>query len=143
MAKALSEKELVEWVVNYVKSRDAFVKRIVNIDVNSATITLTYPDKRQVYFALGSFQGSDRCLACIKPEPDYVLVVLNTEQNLEALIKSWDTLCKVKNLTIMFINPDSEIDEKWVVKPYVHNQVTEKASLKTGLRSMFETVSPI
>jgi hypothetical protein len=143
MAKPLSEKELVDWVVNYVRSRDAFLKRIVNIDINSSTVTVTFPDKRQIFFALGIFQGADRCLACIKPEADYVMVMLNTEANLDALIKSWDTLAKVKNLTVMFINPESLADEKWVVKPYVHNQVTEKASLKAGLHSMFETVSPI
>ena len=53
---------------------------------------------------------------------------------------NWDEFSKFKGLVFYFINPFSNLDKKWVVQPYVHAQIADNASLKTGLKSMFETV---
>ena len=66
------------------------------------------------------------------------LVVLNTRKNLQFTISNWEQIAKIKELCIFFVNPSA--DQKWILYPYTHNQITEKAALKRGLESIFSMV---
>ena len=43
-------------------------------------------------------------------------------------------------LSVMFVNPESKIDKKWIIYPATHNSICDASSLKTGLESMFAMV---
>ena len=66
------------------------------------------------------------------------LVVLNLKKNVDAVIANWDKLAKLKGLCIYFVNPN--LNEKWLLYPYTHDQITEKPALRRGLESLFSMV---
>jgi len=66
------------------------------------------------------------------------LVVLNTKKNVDAVLANWDKLAKLKGLCIYFVNPKA--NEKWLLYPYTHDQITEKPALRRGLESLFSMV---
>jgi hypothetical protein len=59
------------------------------------------------------------------------------------LVDNWDKLIKFPSLTLYFVNPFSKLDKKWLINPYVHSKICDDKSLKTGLKSMFEMVTPL
>ncbi len=71
--------------------------------------------------------------------PD-MIVCLNTKANVDTLIRSWEEFSKPDNLTMVFANP--ETNEKWLLKPHHHDKVADKKSLKQGLLSMSEAITP-
>ena len=50
---------------------------------------------------------------------------------------------KIKYLVVYFVNPFSKIEKKWIIYPSTHNRISDEASLKPGLRAMFDTVEAI
>ena len=70
------------------------------------------------------------------------IITLNTKDNLSKIIENWSNLIEHQNLCIYFVNPASQLETKWVVCPYTHNKITEKASLKSGLETLFSMVEP-
>jgi hypothetical protein len=72
-----------------------------------------------------------------------IFVTLNKKGNLKFLADSWKAISAVKEISIIFINPDSQLDTKWIIRPYVHSRICDDNSLKLGLKSMFETVDEI
>ena len=73
----------------------------------------------------------------------YGLVVLNTNNNFQMLIDNWKELIRFNFLTLYFVNPFSKLDKKWVINPHVHSKICDDNSLKTGLKSMFDMVTPL
>lgn len=69
------------------------------------------------------------------------LVVLNSRANLDFVISNWQTFAALKELCVYFINP--MVNEKWLLYPYTHNQITEKNALKRGLFSLFGIVPAV
>ncbi|MBI2656251.1 hypothetical protein HYX03_00750, partial [Candidatus Woesearchaeota archaeon] len=67
----------------------------------------------------------------------------NSRENFNIFIKSWHRLISFKFLNIIFVNPFSETDKKWIVFPYTHQRVCDENYLENGLKSMFEMVEPI
>ena len=68
------------------------------------------------------------------------LVVLNTKKNVESMIANWVELSKNQKLCIYFVNPKT--NEKWLIYPHTHNQITEKAALRRGIETMFSEITP-
>lgn len=69
------------------------------------------------------------------------LVVLNSRKNLDFVIANWQTFAALKELCIYFVNPT--VNEKWLLYPFTHNQITEKSALKRGLFSLFSMVASV
>jgi len=69
--------------------------------------------------------------------------LFNSRKNLDVIINEWDTLKDMKGLTLIFVNPFSLTETKWVLSPYLHNMMTDEHTLKTGLKSMFSMVEEI
>ena len=71
------------------------------------------------------------------------IVMINSEENVSNLIKRWPELIKNPKLSIYSINPFSEPDNKWILFPYTHHQISDSENLENGLKTMYETVQPI
>ena len=67
-------------------------------------------------------------------------ICLNSSENFSFLTKNWDKFTDLKKLAVYFVNPFSKTEKKWIIHPYTHSKITEKSSLKQGLKSMFDTV---
>ena len=133
------KKTVKEWFVPYIRNRDVVQKAISEIEENADGYDLF------VRKATGDVG------VVILPHIDVLpvdklsgrpaaLVVLNTRENLEKVIAAWAQLVKNPKLTIYFVNPKSEGEQKWVLVPATHEFVAEKAALKIGLFSLFESV---
>jgi hypothetical protein len=71
------------------------------------------------------------------------IVTLSNPDNIGIVVKNWETVSKIKGLKIIFANPLSTQEERWIIMPYVHNRICDRKSLKLGLTAMAELVDPI
>ena len=88
-------------------------------------------------------ENVDEILSRFDEERYFGLVVFNTMKNFDVLIKNWDRFILFKHLCIYFVNPFSQLDKRWIIYPYIHNNICEKNALEKGLRAMFEMVEPL
>ena len=141
----MAEKEVInvlkEWAVSYVKHRDMITKNIVNIKEEQDKVIVKFKDKEKVFLIMPIV--NDSVIEKINKDKNTGIIILNSKENLDFLIKKWSKLIKFEKLTIFFINPFSEPEKKWFISPYVHNKICDKDSLKLGLKTMFETVETI
>lgn len=133
-----SHEELIEWILVFLQNRDIFNRVIAGFErINGDLLVkrsigdllvLVRPVLKDVSDAVSS---SGPCS----------LVVLNVKGNLDVVLKNWDSLAKKKDLCIYFVNPAS--NDKWILYPFTHNQITEKASLRKGLETLFSMVPSV
>lgn len=136
---------LKEWLVPYLKSRDAMQKQIVEIAEADYGLLVRYVS-RQGFFLIepkpGDISGEISRLP-ISEKTELTAVFFNTKENFKAVLDSWKNLVAIKNLKLIFVNPESEEETKWIVAPYVHNLVCDEHSVARGLKSMFSVVEPL
>ena len=142
----MAEKDVIvkflrEWAVGYVKHRDILTKNIIYIKEELDRVIVKFKDKEQIFLIRPTADNS--LIQEINKDKNINIVMLNSKENLDFLIKNWSKLIKFEKLTIFFINPFSGLDTKWFISPYVHDRICDKDSLKFGLKTMFETVEAI
>ena len=134
---------LAEWFIRFLKNRDIYFKKIKDM-VQKEDLVIVEEKDRTVSYSISCFDiDIKKMLKEMKPDEHHGLVFYNNEDSFNALVKSWPDLIKLKNLIVYFINPFSTLEKKWIVYPHTHNKITEKGSLKNGLRTMFDTVESI
>jgi hypothetical protein len=129
--------DLKEWIIEYVKNRDVFRKSIKSIEDNGSDVVITY--KSTIEHCVISPVLAD-VLSDLDDKKNMVVVTSNKKENLKTLIDSWQTLINFPSLTIYFVNPKSTTEQKWVIRPHLHNKVADDDALKPGLQSIFSTV---
>ena len=136
---------LADWTVNFVRNKDILLKKIQSIEKNKAgfDIYVKYKDKEQFFIIAPKIPDTDSIISKLNKNSRYSIITLNSKQNLDALVKSWSRLAGFRSLNVMFVNPFSETEKKWIICPYVHDKICDQGSLKTGLKSIFESVEPI
>ncbi|VVB80942.1 Uncharacterised protein [uncultured archaeon] len=130
--------QLKEWVQIYLKSRDILQKSIAGFESRDDDFVVHKTTGDVPFFIRPEFADVDEIVQ--KVSGNAGLVVLNTKKNVDFVVSNWDRLSKLQGLCIYFVNPKS--NDKWLLYPFTHNQVTEKASLKRGLESLFSMVAP-
>ena len=136
---------LVEWTVNFVKHKDMLAKKIEKIEKNKDGFDLyvKYMDREQYFIITADIADIDAIIQKADNDRYFSIVALNSKNNLNIVMKSWHKLVHFKFLNIIFVNPFSEIDKKWIIFPYTHQKISDENSLETGLKSMFQMVEPI
>ncbi|MFP4423784.1 MAG: hypothetical protein ACLFP2_00980 [Candidatus Woesearchaeota archaeon] len=129
---------LLQWAKEYFRNKDIIYKKILEINESKNHLDIAYNDKTIKVYGFESLEE----IAKVAGEHVSV-VVFNTEDNLKILQSLWKELTKHRNLFIYFINPASVRDQKWIISPYVHDKIADKKTLKTGLKAMFDSVTPI
>lgn len=142
--KDLDPKEsLKKWIIQFLRHRDMFFKKIIEVKEKDDEIIVKYKDKDQLVLIEPDISMVSKSRTV--PKGGYLYIVtFNTEENLKSLISGWDYFTSLDKLSIYFVNPfvvDGE--RKWIVSPFTHDKVTEKKSLRTGLKSLFEGVLPV
>jgi hypothetical protein len=133
-------KVLLEWAENYIRYKDSVQGKIRDLKLEKDRIVIfNKDDSKELALCLPELSKLD--LASIK-EPTLV-VTPNRKENLKFLTDSWKALASRKEITIAFINPNSSLEVKWIIKPYVHDRICDEKSLKIGLKAMFETVDEV
>ena len=136
---------LVRWTLDFLKNRDILTKKIVSIENNKDgfDMHIKYKDRDQYVIVIPQLNDIGAMIGKISNDSYFTIVALNSGENFEALLKSWKKLIDFKFLNIIFVNPFSGLDKKWIVFPYTHHRVCDESSLELGLKSMFDMVEPI
>lgn len=136
---------LADWTVNFIKNKDIIAKKIEQIEngKDGFDLYVKYKDREQYFIIAQNIIDIDSIVQRINNNSHFSIVTLNSKENFEIIVKNWRRLTDFKFLSIIFVNPFSEIDKKWVVFPHTHNKICDESSLKNGLKSMFEMVEPI
>ena len=136
---------LVDWTVSFFKNKDLLAKKIASIEKNKDgfDISIKFKDKWQYVVVEPQLNDIDTILRKFNGKDYFTIVTLNSSKNLDIVVKNWQKLASFKLLSIMFVNPVSETDKKWVIFPHTHSMVADGASLELGLKSMFGMVEPI
>ena len=136
---------LVEWTINFAKSKDSIAKKIVQIENGQRGFDLhvKYKDREQYFIVMPSINDVDSFTSKINNKDYFSIVTINSRKNFDNILKNWDKLVHFKFLNIIFVNPFSETDKKWIIFPNTHQKICDESSLETGLKSMFEMVEPI
>jgi len=123
-----------------VKHRDLVARKIVSVEEEEGGVLVTYKDKKVLFVPALTLDDPSALTAGKEAK---TIVTLNNEGNVAFLLKHWKEASSQPNLTIMFINPFSSGDTKWVICPHIHSKIADPSSLKLGLESMSELVDPI
>jgi len=134
---------LKEWVINHAKSRDVFKKTIVDIKKDVSEIVIVHKHKEVKYFIDPFLEKLEKNLRMVKADSDACIVCLNTEENLKTLFLKWKNLASYRHLALIFANPFSKTEKLWTIFPYTHDRIADDASLKSGIRTMFEQVESV
>ncbi len=137
----MEKKELLkEWARHFIRQKDAGKEASVNEDGDK--IIANYKDGRAYYFIIPEI-NNETFMRELNKQDKINIVVLNKASNLEFLIKNWKDFIEFPFLAFHFVNPDSKNDLKWIIRPSVHNRITEPKSLRTGLKAMFDMVDEV
>ncbi|HSU72837.1 MAG TPA: hypothetical protein VLJ21_03230, partial [Candidatus Binatia bacterium] len=133
---------LTEWTERYVKNKDLLMRSIKNIARHEAgwTLSVIRTEGVQHFLIVPHLETMDVLLTKMQPELNAALVVLNTRKNLDLIVQHWGELVKYPKLAIIFANPDSNTDKRWIIFPHTHEKIAERKSLKVGLDALFLTV---
>jgi len=125
---------LLEWCVHYAKARDAIEQKLKSMDEKPDRIVCHYKDKEVTFLPMEK-------LATDLPAGLVTIVCVQNQQNFDTLVENFSEYSKNPGLTIIFLNP--KLDEKWLIKPAIHAAVADKASLKTGLLTLYQMVPEV
>ena len=134
---------LVEWTERLIRHNDMLLKKIKSIDkgIDGFDIIARQEPKDKYIIVEPFLENVEAVRSLLKEDVKAMLVVYNTKENLDVLFREWKQLNNFPEFCIMFVNPFSELDLKWIVCPYTHDKVTEKDSFVTGLKALFESVT--
>lgn len=146
-----SDNYMFDWTFHFIKNKDVVARKIVNIEeyINQKYIFVEYKDKRMVYYVVPAVEDFDKTWSELQEfksktnSTDSCIVCLNNRENLDKFIEKWNIVNKDPKFQIVFSNPFSTTDKRWIVIPYTHSMISEPSALKQGLKALFETVDPI
>ena len=134
---------LIEWTFNYLKNKDILLKNIVSIERNKGGLHVTFKNREEFFIIKPIITNVEEIIQEIREKQSLTLITLNSKENFKFLVDNWKRFIDYQQFTVIFINPFSSLDKKWSINPYTHYKICDDASLKNGLKSMFNTVEPI
>jgi|TARA_B100001964_G_C14255374_1_gene612133 hypothetical protein len=134
---------LADWTIRFLENKDAIKGEIVKIekDKGGFDFVINYKDKVKCFIIAPILDNN--ASGRIKNEGHFGVVTLNNPSNIRSVINEWKKLADFEFLNIYFVNPFSSADKAWVINPYIHDKVCDKASLELGLKAMAEMVNII
>ena len=130
--------QLLEWTIFYVKNKDMIKKEMTDYKIIKDSISFEYRNNKNHTYQIRP-ELDDSIMSNILKD-NVTIVCLNKLENLNFMIKVWEKLIPNKTLSFVFVN--AKENQKWAVTPYIHDKISDKNSLKAGLRSLFESITP-
>lgn len=128
---------LKEWFKAYLKYKDVVRRNVDRIeDEGDSKVLVFHRDgSTKKYYCYNALDDNSKSVGIGER-----VICLNTKQNFDYLLKNWDFF-REKKTVFLFANP--ERNESWGVNAYMHSSISDKSSLKQGLKSLFESVPEI
>ncbi len=138
-----SNKKLMMWTGVFLKQRDLMRKEIISMTLKEDDNEIIIKKKNGVekVIVINYISRLNNNLNNIINNGFSTIVTLNNNDNLKEIINYWQELVKKDDLKIIFVNPDN--NDKWIIKPAVHNKIADKKTLREGLRSMLNNVGEV
>lgn len=136
---------LVQWTISFIKNKDIISKKIEKIEngKDGFDLYVKYKDREQYFIIVPNIVDIDSIIQKINNDSYFSIVTLNSKENFHNILKNWNKLINFEFLNIIFVNPFSEMDKKWIIFPHTHHKICDESSLENGLKSMFDMVEPI
>lgn len=126
--------KLQEWTQIFLKQRDILKKEIAEIiEKDDEHLIISYTNGTQHV----AITGKKLLVECLEEHPLYISI-LNSKENVTTLAHNWKKFAAEKQLTIIFVEPKK--NEKWLIKPHLHEKISEDEALVPGLMSMHESI---
>lgn len=130
---------LKEWSITYFKHRDIIARKIQEIKDTPDGLLVKYKDFEAKVLLLSELSGFETKLDNTKT----IVVTFNSKANLKTLIEAWSNINNKPLLSIIFINPLSDPETKWIIFPKTHSLVADDDTIAQGLRSLFGGVEEV
>ena len=134
---------LSEWIINFINHKAIIKNDLKKIENGKDFLKAVYEDKEVKIIVEPFIENFDSLFDKIEKDKYVSIVLFNTIENFDIILEKWKRFIDFDKLTIYFVNMFSNTETKWIVKPYLHERITEEKSLKSGLKSIFNTVEPI
>lgn len=138
---------LLAWSERYVRHRDVMQRQILEIKRQNNLLIIQKKDSVAVFVACHKLSAeaieNTKVSDLISSGASISLVCLNTGENLKALEQLFPKLAQIKTLQAIMLHPLAQVDEKWIIVPYIHSKICDTDSLAAGLKSMFDTVGEV
>jgi hypothetical protein len=131
--------DLIEWTNIFIDHLNAFKRDLESKSTSGNTVHCVYRQKGEHDFIV--FEKLDLASVEKTGHGSVTLVCLNTKDNLDFIVKNWKGYIVNPKLKIIFANP--KVNMQWSIIPAVHNNITEDKTLKTGLKSISESVPEV
>lgn len=122
---------LREWMMLYVKHRDAYEKKLVHVHENQTEVIFEFRDRTLTGYAMD-------VLELPRITGPTLIVTQQTRINIQKLIDAWQDFSEHPEITIVFVNLKRH--EKWSIKPYLHARITDE-NLAAGIWTLAESVT--
>lgn len=143
--------DLYDWTKHFIKFMDANKKNILEIkEIDKNIIQVIEKIKfennktNNIFYLIEN--NIDDSIKIIKNnkinlnENDKVYFVCNNEEkNVDALYANWNFMIDNKNYVVIFC--DLNKNNKWIIKPHIHNLIADTENLKEGLMSLYNGLS--
>lgn len=127
--------DLREWAVHYIKQKDLVKNDLVSYKEEEGRVLCEYKEGIKATYYYKENLKLEKIKAVKDDETAYFVCMCN-EHNLKILMNNWDLFKTKKNLVFIFLN--LKLAEKWIIKPFVHAKIADPATLKQGLRTMYD-----
>jgi len=129
---------IIDWTEAYLKYKDSIQRKIKSIE--------KFSSKNEIICEMKD--GSIHKYLCVDDLSKikasnikgFRVSCLNTKNNFDWLISNWHELKEFDSI-FFFANPQKA--NHWSVNPLLHNTISDKDSLKLGLKSLFESVPEV
>jgi len=129
---------ILDWTEAYLKYKDSIqrkIKILKKFSLQNEIVCEMKDDSIHKYLCvddLSNLKASD-----IK---GYRVSCLNSKKNLDWLISNWQEL-KSLDSVFFFANPQKAVH--WSINPRIHDGITDKSSIKSGLNSLFDSIQEV
>ena len=123
--------QLREWTVLYVKHKDLLARKLQGYEEKQDKLVFQFKDHEMHAYAMEKLEAPPELTG------KTLITTLNTDANIDFLLKHWSDFCKHAHLTVVFVNPEK--NEKWFIIPHTHSQIADP-NVELGIRSLAENV---
>jgi hypothetical protein len=127
--------DIKTWTLNHIKQKNSMLGQNPEIKEEENKIKCGYKEKNVIYNCDENLSLEQ--IKSIDEKIENYLVCLCNEHNFKLLIDNWNLFKTKPKLTFIFVSP--QMDDKFVVKPHIHAKIADPATLKQGLRTMYDT----
>jgi hypothetical protein len=123
---------LKDWAIHFLKHKDIFLKNLDGIDENEDGFLAHFKTKDERYLIQDNLDFEN-----MPKESNVCYVTLNNQKNFTKLLTEWKILVAYPNVRIIFVEKISN-GKHWIINPHMHDKISDRTSLKSGLKSLYD-----